>query len=358
MQLIDRYVAGRFLTRLLGALIAGAVIFIVVDNVENLDKFIDARLSVKRVVIFYILYLPYIFYLVLPVGALLATLFNIGGLAAHRELTALRAVGVPFYRIALVNGGVAVLWAALAFIIGETIVPVANRKRLDIYRYEVKRIPKETRTYLGRFYFQLPSIGHLYIDRYISTTKEAYGVELVQVEGGRVLRRMEWEKMAWRDRKWVAQGVVERVFGSNPDGSLTFIGDTVMALPGVTPDELEKVQVSPEEMNFQELRRFIDRLRRSGGETHKWEVERYFKVAMPSATVIIVLFGAPLAAIRWKGGGVLAFGLALLVCFIYYGLLQVSKVLGYTGNLPPAISAWSVNLLFLLIGAGLLRKVR
>ncbi|MFN3821577.1 MAG: LptF/LptG family permease [bacterium] len=358
MLIIDRYTINRFITRLIGALIAGAVIFIVVDMVENLDKFIDARVPLSRALSFYLLFLPYIFYLILPVAALLATLFNIGGLSSGNELIAMRAMGIPFYRLVVGMLGIAVIGAGGAFILGETVVPSANRKRLDIYRYEVKRIPKETRVHMGRYYFQIAPGGHLYIDRYLSSTREAYGLELVEVESGRVKKRTEWEKMTWRDQRWLAQGVLQREFIYPNEERLTFIGDTLLNFPSVKPEEMERVQTVPEEMTYSELKVFLERLRDLGGETRKWEVERYFKIAMPSATTIIVLFGAPLAALQWGGGGVLAFGLALLVCFIYYGLIYMSKILGYTGTFTPFLSAWVVNIVFFLLGGFLLWKVR
>jgi len=46
-----------------------------------------------------------------------------------------------------------------------------------------------------------------------------------------------------------------------------------------------------------------------------------------------------------------------MFAFIYWGLFSFSIALGNTGILPPAVSAWAVNFLFVLISAiVLLRK--
>jgi lipopolysaccharide export LptBFGC system permease protein LptF len=55
---------------------------------------------------------------------------------------------------------------------------------------------------------------------------------------------------------------------------------------------------------------------------------------------------------------VLGFGLGLLVCFVYFGLMQIGKVLGYNGTLPPQIAAWGGNIIFALFGGGLILWVR
>ncbi|MEE9163069.1 MAG: LptF/LptG family permease, partial [Candidatus Neomarinimicrobiota bacterium] len=53
-KLLDRYVLSRFLGMFLGALVAFVIVFLVVDVVENLDKFIDAKMPRRAVVAYYL----------------------------------------------------------------------------------------------------------------------------------------------------------------------------------------------------------------------------------------------------------------------------------------------------------------
>jgi lipopolysaccharide export system permease protein len=82
-----------------------------------------------------------------------------------------------------------------------------------------------------------------------------------------------------------------------------------------------------------------------------------FKLSQPFATVIIVLFGVPFAATRRRGGLVLGFGLSLLVCFVYFGFMQIGKILGYHGTIEPLVAAWAGNATFGLLGAILIIRV-
>jgi len=355
MKIVDLYIGSRFILRLVQALIAGLVVFIAVDNVENLDKFIDSGVPLARVGWYYLLYVPYILNLVLPVATLLATLFTIGGLASSNELTALRAGGIPFGRLLVVLVLLSLGSAIGSFLFGEAVVPAANRERMDIYRYEVRRIPRETRSNLGRLYFQFDRGRQFYIDRYQPATREAYGVELVESDSGRITRRLLAEKMVWRSGRWWLEDGRERQFQSEGMMPVRMVNDTTLILPGLDPEELSRVQTAPEELNYRELKEFIARLKQSGGVIQKWEVDRHSKVALPAAAVIIVLFGAPIAAMpRRRSGVAIGFGLALFICFIYYGLIQTGRVLGYGGTLPPMISAWAGNVLFGILGIGVL----
>ena len=346
MRLLDRYIVFRFLRQLFWALAAAAVIFLSIDMVEQLDRFIDARVPTSTVLRYYALYIPYIVYLVLPVATLLATLFTIGGMALTNELSAMHTSGVPFMRTVSLLLIAAAVTALGGFVIGETVVPDTNRHRMDIMRYEVKRMPRESRGRYGKLYFQIEPGKHLYIDRYSPETKEAFGIQIVEIADGRIGRRYDAPKMVWRDRFWYVQNAIEQTFGKNGSTAWKRGAPLILDGAGLSPDEFEKVQIAPEEMNWAELKEFIEKLKSSGGVTRKWEVDLMSKVALPVAAVIIVLFGAPLAAVKRRGGAALGFGLSLFVCFIYFGFIQVGKVLGYGGEIPPLISAWMGNIFF------------
>jgi lipopolysaccharide export system permease protein len=88
----------------------------------------------------------------------------------------------------------------------------------------------------------------------------------------------------------------------------------------------------------------------SGGDPRKWEVDLKIKLASPIAAIIIVLFGAPIAAVKRRGGTALAFALALLICFIYFGFTQVGRVMGHHGILSPLAAAWIGNAFFGTMG--------
>jgi len=352
--ILDRYIIFRYLGNLVWAITAATVIFLVVDLVENLDKFIDSRVPTVTILHYYYLFIPYIIYLILPVATLLATLFTIGGMTLTNELSAMQVSGVPFIRPLVLLILTAGLVAAAGFCLGEGIVPVTNRKRMDIYRYEVRKLPREARARHGKLYIQVEPGRELYIDRYNPSTREAYGIEIIDLSEGRLVRRVDAEKMVWLNSQWHLQSPVQRQF--YPDGTVQWgsVRSMTISGAGLRPDEIEKVQTAPEEMNWNELRAFIQRLKRIGGSAVRWEVELFFKVSMPVAAVVIVLFGAPIAAVKRRGGTMLGFGLAMFICFVYFGFIQVGKVLGYNETLTPWVSAWIGNAFFGLLGLAIL----
>lgn len=357
MKLIDRYFLKHFLSILVFSLMAAMLVFVVVDLIEHLDKFIDRHVPVPIVIDYYILYLPYIIYLVLPVGMLLASLFAMGHFMKTNEFLAMKASGISLYRI---FGWVTLLGLILSLgdlALGETVVPFTNKIRMDIYRYKVKKLPKPTTSRRGRIYLQNSEDEFVYIDYYNPQPKTAYRLIIQTMEHNKLVQRIDADRLEYRHEKWILYHVRKLQFQGDEiieehmdqmDGEfLTFL-----------PQDLVTVQTAPEEMNYFELKGFIANLLRSGNKAVKWIVDLHFKLSTPFTILVIVIFGVPLAALRRTGGVMMVFGIGVFVCFIYFGCLQVTKIMGYNGTLPPYVAAWAANGLFGLAGLTLLFRVR
>ncbi|MFC1693412.1 LptF/LptG family permease, partial [Candidatus Latescibacterota bacterium] len=96
MRKLSKYILKEFLSFLMYGIIAFAVIFILVDLVDNLDNFIDNKVRISLIVLYYIFNLPFIIVLTFPVAMLLSTMFSLGRLSSDNELTAMKASGVSF----------------------------------------------------------------------------------------------------------------------------------------------------------------------------------------------------------------------------------------------------------------------
>ncbi|MBI5058388.1 LptF/LptG family permease [candidate division KSB1 bacterium] len=356
MKLLDRYILGRFLTFLGFAIIASLVIFVTVDATEQLDKFIDAKLGWALILRYYYLYLPFILYLTLPVSVLLATLFTVGGLVYRNELTAMQSAGYSLWRVLTMLLLLALPLSGGALAIGETIVPAANHERKEIYRTQIRKNAGSTATRQGKLYMQAGRGTYLRMDMYDPAALSGRQVRLHTVEDGRIVRRVDADQIRYHGSGWMLYHVYTRDYLDH-EVVKSYVDSLQRDDLGILPIDLERVNIEPEEMNYFDLRSLVGRLQASGIRAAKWVVDLAFKISQPFATFIIVLFGVPFAAFRRRGGLVLGFGLSLLVCFVYFGFIQVGKILGYHGTISPYIAAWSGNVLFGAIGLYLVVKV-
>lgn len=355
LKVLDRYILGRFFQYFFFALLASAVIFITVDFTEFLDKFIDAKISYMLVLRYYYLYVPYIIYLTLPVSVLLATLFSVGGFVYRNEFTAMQSAGYSLWRVLALYLLIAIPLSGAALVFGETVVPAANHERKEMYRGRIRK-GSMTSSQQGRLYIQVGPSEYLKMETYNPQTRIGQRANLQAYKNGRLVRRVDADRIRYADEGWMLYDASVRTFEdakirAEKQDSL-YRGDF-----GITPDDLARVNIEPEEMNYQDLRSMVNRLQTSGIRAGKWLVDLAFKISQPFAAVIIVLFGVPFAAFRRRGGLVLGFGLSLLVCFIYFGFIQVGKIIGYNGNISPFVAAWAGNIIFGVIGLYLVVRV-
>jgi lipopolysaccharide export system permease protein len=185
----------------------------------------------------------------------------------------------------------------------------------------------------------------------------ARNVSIQEFQGSFVLHRIDVPRMEWVSDHWELVNGISRKFSATGERATTFKRQSRRDLL-FKPDDLAKTQLEPEEMSSMELRAFIEEVRRGGGNTDRWETDLYLKFAFPFSNLIIVLIGASLAANKQRSGAAMGFGISLLVCFLYFGLIKTGQSMGYTGALPPKLAPWIGNIVFFIIGNIMLLRTR
>lgn len=115
---------------------------------------------------------------------------------------------------------------------------------------------------------------------------------------------------------------------------------------------LDIAEVRPKEMSWQALLDApLEEIRKTDPNwANRIAVEIQKRWAYPFASLALTLFALPLSAafegMRRQTGLVLA----LIMFFVYYGLISLGFSFGESGTLPPYIGLWIPNVLFLLAG--------
>jgi lipopolysaccharide export system permease protein len=87
-------------------------------------------------------------------------------------------------------------------------------------------------------------------------------------------------------------------------------------------------------------------------------VAYYNKFAYPFANLILVLLGVPLAAVRRRGGQAAQFAIGLFMAFVYLSLQKLTEPFGYSGALPPTVTAWLPHATFAVVALIVLWRTR
>src|SRR5919202_3117809 len=95
---LDRYVFMEFMKIFVVTSIGFPVLVFIIDLVDNLPKYLNRHLTKPELALSYLYWLPDTMFNVLPAAVLFATVFTIGAVTRHSEITAAKASGISFYR--------------------------------------------------------------------------------------------------------------------------------------------------------------------------------------------------------------------------------------------------------------------
>jgi len=349
LAILDRYELKSFLKNLFIAVLTWIVIFLVVDVIENVSRFIDQHASVHQVFMYYLYYVPYIISLTLPVAMLLAVLFSLSVFAENNEIIAQLSAGISLYRILAPLFILAFFISIAAGLFNETIVPEANQRRWNLLRYDIEKRPRPEQKARSNIYIRDNSRRTFNIKYFNGRNNEARVVSIKIYNGPQLVQRIDAKRMNWKDDHWVLHDGRVRRFTPGTE-TLSSFKDSVLSDTRIQPEDLIAVQIKPEEMGYADLTKYIREIKAIGGNPKKWLVERHLKLSLPFANLIVILLGAPLASRKRRGGMGLNFGLSLLISFVYFIIIRTGQVFGHQGLLPPLLAAWLGNLIFLSLG--------
>lgn len=356
MNKLDRYVAAEFIRIFLLFSIAAPMLFVLGDWTDNLGTFADQALTIRQVALGYMYQFPLFILWSLPIAALIGTVFTVSNMTRHSEMTAAKAGGVSFFRALRVLPALGVLLTFAGLGLGE-LVPITMARRAAVLgEADGMQTSRTDFVYRGE-------TGSVFSIRQLDTrasriynlTIESYGRTPGESKTHIFAREATFDADA---RAWTLRDGYIRVYGVEADEQTTQFAE----LPGdairETPEQLLATPREVDELSYAEIGQAIERLERSGTQPLELMVKRAQKISIPVATLIIILFGAPLANSSARGGPAYGIGISLGITISYLMLLRIAAAAGATGQLPPLAAAWLPNALVAAGAFVLLTRVR
>jgi len=347
IKIIDKYIVKQFVQTILFGLAAFLLIFIIIDMMENLDDFIDQNVANTMIIQYYIVFIPEILRLMLPVAVLLAALFTVGKMETTNELTAIKAGGVSFYRFMLPFIATAFVISLLSIYFGGYVVPMANKHKVFIEQKYMKKGLVQTGS---NIYFQDNKDRIVTISYFDVSDDEANRVSIQEFDDNdltRMVKRYDANKMKFdsANGSWILLNGIERTFKDTTETAEYFTSKPLDKL-NFRPRDVIMKQRKAQEMTLDELREFAANLRQAGNDPTRTLIEYHSRIAFAFTSFIVVLFGLPFSINKRRGGLAIQFGISILITFVYLVFLKVVEAFGKNGVLDPVLTAWFANILF------------
>ncbi|MCX7785889.1 MAG: LptF/LptG family permease [candidate division WOR-3 bacterium] len=357
MKIIDRFLIKEFIKYTFLATLSVVAIYQIIDLFEELQYFINRRVSIFTVLEYYFYSTPSAVSLLLPVGTILACFFVYGVLTRERSIYVFKSAGINIYRLflpMLVLGLILVIFQFLSF---ELITIPMNRKLERLKRIKIER-RSETIVHKWHNLFVMGNERTVYFIQEYESNGTMSNFIIVQFdENGKVKTRYDGKRAVWQNKLWLANNIGERIFIADTFEQYTYYDTLILPIQEKPVNFIEETRTI-EELNIWELFQFIQQLKKAGVETAKQEVEFHYRFAQSFISFILIILSLPLAVTLRKGGVMFGLGLGLLFSFIYWGLVQTTKAYGQAMVISPFLSAWLPNFLFLIIDSYLFIKVK
>lgn len=348
MRILDKYILKEFTSPFLFGVCAFTAVFIGTGSLYRIANLINqygaSPWAAFRVLV---LSLPSVIIVTFPMSVLLGALMAFGRLSGSSEMIVMRAGGQNFIRLAM-----PVFIAALCISLGsvafnEYVVPKANNAYNTIINEEIKHnAAPTTQDHIVLKNVKGSDISSLmYARQFDAKSKMLKDLTVQEFENDTLVRVEKAERAEWDGSRWVMHdGVVYDVSGGeNTTRTMTF---TSQSLPiKQKPEKISESQKKPEELTIRELRAQIKLLDDNAVNTNKMKVEMYNRFAIPLASLVCAMVGAPLGVQKQRGSSSIGFGISVVVIFVYYSVMTLCNALGNGGRIPAYAAAFLPNII-------------
>ena len=123
MRIIDRYIIKSLIPPLVGCLATFVFLYIIIDLFGHLDEILKNKVAFLTLFDYYLSSVPIIFIQTAPIATLLSSIYVLGTLNNHNEVTALKAGGMSIKQVLRPFIILGLMMRIAIFLVNEKIVP-------------------------------------------------------------------------------------------------------------------------------------------------------------------------------------------------------------------------------------------
>jgi lipopolysaccharide export system permease protein len=354
MNLIARYVMKEVVMAAGFVFLALVLLFSFFDFASELGSVGHDGYGLAQVALYVGLSVPGHVYEIVPIAALIGSLFALSRLVMSSEFTVMLASGVSSWRIAQLLALAGMGFALIALLVGELVSPwseqAAQRMKLRATESVVAQAfrsglwVKDGNAFINaREVLPDASLRELRVYEF----NQDWELErIVTAEEGNWLSRHQWRLGGVSDTRFSQAGI--QVIKEKSREWRSVLG----------PDILSVLLVSPEKMAIPALVNYINHLAENKQKTTRYEVALWSKLFYPLAIPVIMLLALPFAFHSPRAGGIaVKVFLGILAGLAFHLSNRLFSHVGLLNDWPPFFTAAAPSLLFLGVALYALKRL-
>ncbi len=347
-------------------LLALVSLFALFDLIKEFDDVGRAGYRVGHALAFVALLTPSRTYELMPIAALIGTIYALSKLAANSEFTIMRVAGLSTRRLAVTVVQIGAAFMVLTYLFGEAVAPSAEdlARRLKL-RASGAALAHEFRSGVwlrdlvtdggdGEPRLRFVNVDHVNTDTSVDHW-QIYEFDqqmrlrsVSTADSGRYVRGVGW------DLSNVVETTIPALVAG--DAAPTTQHTEVVQQPqrlwhsGLTPQIFGALLLQPERMGALNLLRYIRHLAESRQRTDRFEIAFWSKMFYPLAILVMMALALPFAYLHVRSG-TMSFKVfcGIMIGVIFYASNKLFSHLGLLNTWPPIVVAALPGLLVLSV---------
>ena len=368
--IVQRYLAREILLAVALVLLALLVLYTSFDFINEVNDVGKNGYRIEQAALFVLLQVPARAYELLPIAALIGTIYALAQLASHSEFTILRVAGLSTFgavRLVLVPG---LLLVAFTFLLGEVVTPriesLTQKLSLKAGSSPIARgfrsglwVKDNAKTPDGKLLVRFVNIATVGADNSVQ------GIKVYEFDTA-----LRLQTIAFADRgtfkpprSWQLFNVTETRFvntgGSDAPDRIDVVREAGRLWQSeLNPQLLAVLTVNPERMAARNLDTYIRHLEENKQTAERYQIAFWKKIIYPFAVLVMMALALPFAYLHFRSGGIsfkIFAGIMLGIGF--YLLNNLFSHVGLLNTWPPILSAAMPSLVVLALALVTLRWV-
>lgn len=373
MKVLHRYVAAEILTATVFALVAFLALFAFFDLIAELPRVGRGNYELQHAFLYVAMNLPGYVYDLMPIAALIGTIYALAQLAARSEFTIMRASGLSTGMAGWMLTKVGVVLVLTTFLFGEFIAPAsseyAEKFRLAAQESSVSRQFRSglwTKDMVRSNGLSGEVVGSRFLNvRNVTPEGRLEGLKVYEFDREMQLRSVFTASEAtYRGNNvWRVNGVEETTFAVKGPGVTEAVNTRKLPeidlVSEITPQILSVLVVDPERMSALNLATYTRHLEENNQDAERYEIAFWKKLFYPLAVLVMMALALPFAYLHFRSGGVsLKIFIGVMIGVSFQLINSLFSHIGLLNTWPPLATALLPSVLFLLVAIGSLMWVQ
>jgi lipopolysaccharide export system permease protein len=349
MTIIDRYILSIFLRMFLSTFSILLTLFITITFFELIDEFVANEAPYKLVLKYFVMKIPEAALNMAPMAVLIGAILSFSVISRTGEVIILFSAGLSVWRIAAPVIIASIVISGLNFLNSELLMPTTWKAANDIFNVQIKKRPKKGIIRKDKIWIKADDEtlwninfadlkkGILYDIMVLSYTDSRTGFKTI----------FRAKTATPENGSWIFRDIQERSFDEAGNFTEKKIPE-MKVVSSIMFDDVKETEKHPQEMNYEELRKYVDKITAAGFDPTMYAVDMYLKITFPFICLVMAMVAIPYSIRTERATSTFAgVTLGIVIGFTFWFFFSMGISLGHGGKISPIIAASGAHLIFI-----------